>query len=64
MCDSPFIVKLFETYNSPEHLYFLLELALGGRGPVVPLERWPEVWPPAGNQKLFTPLLFCFHAQD
>ena len=30
MCDSPFIVKLFETYNSPEHLYFLLELALGG----------------------------------
>ena len=36
MCDSPFIVKLFETYNSPEHLYFLLELALGGGGPVFP----------------------------
>ena len=30
MCDSAFIVKLHETYNSPEHLYFLLELALGG----------------------------------
>jgi len=30
MCDSPFIVKLFETYNSDQHLYFLLELALGG----------------------------------
>lgn len=30
MCDSPFIVKLYETYNSPEHLYLLLELALGG----------------------------------
>lgn len=30
MCDSPFVVKLYETYNSKEHLYFLLELALGG----------------------------------
>lgn len=30
MCDSPFIVKLYETYNSEQHLYFLLELALGG----------------------------------
>eukprot|EP00931_Biecheleriopsis_adriatica_P115382 TRINITY_DN91183_c0_g1_i1.p1 TRINITY_DN91183_c0_g1~~TRINITY_DN91183_c0_g1_i1.p1 ORF type:complete len:784 (-),score=234.97 TRINITY_DN91183_c0_g1_i1:168-2477(-) len=30
MCDSDFIVKLYETYNSKEHLYFLLELALGG----------------------------------
>eukprot|EP00438_Fugacium_kawagutii_P011925 Skav206741 [mRNA] locus=scaffold1022:22166:24766:+ [translate_table: standard] len=51
MCDSPFVVKLYETYNSisaqgfqilvtqisstvsakgPEHLYLLLELALGG----------------------------------
>eukprot|EP00930_Biecheleria_cincta_P032017 TRINITY_DN2221_c0_g1_i1.p1 TRINITY_DN2221_c0_g1~~TRINITY_DN2221_c0_g1_i1.p1 ORF type:complete len:772 (-),score=233.40 TRINITY_DN2221_c0_g1_i1:174-2489(-) len=30
MADSPFIVKLYETYNSKEHLYFLLELALGG----------------------------------
>eukprot|EP00930_Biecheleria_cincta_P075998 TRINITY_DN631_c0_g1_i1.p1 TRINITY_DN631_c0_g1~~TRINITY_DN631_c0_g1_i1.p1 ORF type:complete len:767 (-),score=194.45 TRINITY_DN631_c0_g1_i1:168-2468(-) len=30
MCDSPFIVKLYETYNSDQHLYFLLELALGG----------------------------------
>lgn len=30
MCDSPFIVKLYETYNGPEHLYLLLELALGG----------------------------------
>lgn len=30
MCDSPFIVKLFETYNLSQHLCFLLELALGG----------------------------------
>jgi len=30
MCDTPFIVKLFETFNSPQNLYFLLELALGG----------------------------------
>merc|ERR1719263_1543121 len=30
MCDSPFVVKLFETYNSQESLYLLLELALGG----------------------------------
>mmetsp|Transcript_65842 Transcript_65842/g.157288 ORF Transcript_65842/g.157288 Transcript_65842/m.157288 type:complete len:754 (-) Transcript_65842:165-2426(-) len=30
MCDSPFIVKLFETFNSEQSLYFLLELALGG----------------------------------
>ena len=30
MCDSAFIVKLYETYNSAEHLYFLLQLAHGG----------------------------------
>ena len=30
MCDSAFIVKLHETYTSPQHVYFLLELALGG----------------------------------
>jgi cGMP-dependent protein kinase len=30
MCDSPFIVKLYETYNGQESLYLLLELALGG----------------------------------
>ncbi|CAK9043383.1 unnamed protein product [Durusdinium trenchii] len=30
MCDSPFIVKLYETYNGTQNLYFLLELALGG----------------------------------
>jgi len=30
MCDSPFIVKLYETYNGDQSLYFLLELALGG----------------------------------
>lgn len=30
MCDSAFIVKLYETYSSAEHLYFLLELARGG----------------------------------
>lgn len=30
MCDSPFIVKLYETYNGDQTLYFLLELALGG----------------------------------
>ncbi|CAE7538821.1 egl-4, partial [Symbiodinium sp. CCMP2456] len=31
MCDSPFIVKLHKTYTSPQHVYFLLELALGGQ---------------------------------
>ncbi|CAJ1329897.1 unnamed protein product [Effrenium voratum] len=30
MCDSPFIIKVFETFNGPEDLCFLLELALGG----------------------------------
>jgi len=30
MVDSPFIVKLFTTYNGREHVYFLLEAALGG----------------------------------
>lgn len=30
MCDSHFIVKIFETYNGEQSLYFLLELALGG----------------------------------
>lgn len=30
MCDSPFVVKLHETYNGEQSLYFLLELALGG----------------------------------
>lgn len=30
LCDSKFIVKLYETFNSPQQLYFLLELALGG----------------------------------
>jgi cGMP-dependent protein kinase len=30
MCDSPFIVKLYETFNGEQSLYFLLELALGG----------------------------------
>eukprot|EP00927_Polykrikos_kofoidii_P065450 TRINITY_DN6119_c0_g1_i1.p1 TRINITY_DN6119_c0_g1~~TRINITY_DN6119_c0_g1_i1.p1 ORF type:complete len:789 (-),score=167.82 TRINITY_DN6119_c0_g1_i1:151-2517(-) len=30
MCESDFIVKLFETYNRSQSLYFLLELALGG----------------------------------
>jgi len=30
LCDSPFVVKLFETFNGDQSLYFLLELALGG----------------------------------
>ena len=30
MLDSPFIVKLYETYNSDKYLYFLLEVVLGG----------------------------------
>lgn len=30
LCDSPFVVMLYETYNIDAHLYFLLELALGG----------------------------------
>eukprot|EP00441_Pelagodinium_beii_P006087 CAMPEP_0197688552 /NCGR_PEP_ID=MMETSP1338-20131121/105612_1 /TAXON_ID=43686 ORGANISM="Pelagodinium beii, Strain RCC1491" /NCGR_SAMPLE_ID=MMETSP1338 /ASSEMBLY_ACC=CAM_ASM_000754 /LENGTH=744 /DNA_ID=CAMNT_0043270771 /DNA_START=28 /DNA_END=2262 /DNA_ORIENTATION=+ len=30
MCDSPFIIKLYETYNCQQQLFFLLELALGG----------------------------------
>eukprot|EP00929_Paragymnodinium_shiwhaense_P080255 TRINITY_DN4183_c0_g1_i2.p1 TRINITY_DN4183_c0_g1~~TRINITY_DN4183_c0_g1_i2.p1 ORF type:complete len:769 (+),score=253.13 TRINITY_DN4183_c0_g1_i2:84-2390(+) len=30
MCDSPFVVKLFETYNGEQTLYLLLEIALGG----------------------------------
>jgi serine/threonine protein kinase len=30
MCDSAFVVKLYETYNGEQSLYFLLELALGG----------------------------------
>jgi len=30
MCDSVFIIKLYETYNGMQSLYFLLEAALGG----------------------------------
>jgi cGMP-dependent protein kinase len=30
MCDSVFIIKLYETYNGDQSLYLLLELALGG----------------------------------
>eukprot|EP00928_Gymnodinium_smaydae_P042424 TRINITY_DN28570_c0_g2_i1.p1 TRINITY_DN28570_c0_g2~~TRINITY_DN28570_c0_g2_i1.p1 ORF type:complete len:795 (+),score=137.20 TRINITY_DN28570_c0_g2_i1:68-2386(+) len=30
MCDSPFVIKLFETYNGDQSLYLLLECALGG----------------------------------
>lgn len=30
MCDSDFIVRLYETYNGEQSLYFLLELCLGG----------------------------------
>jgi len=30
MCDSPFVVRLIATYNGKEHVYFLLEAALGG----------------------------------
>jgi len=30
LADSPFVVKLYETYNGEQSLYFLLELALGG----------------------------------
>lgn len=30
MCDSPFIVKLYETYNEKENLLLLLEVANGG----------------------------------
>ncbi|CAE7039031.1 for [Symbiodinium natans] len=29
-CESPFIIKVYETFNSPDHLFFLLECALGG----------------------------------
>jgi cGMP-dependent protein kinase len=30
MCNSPFVVNLYETFNGKDHLYLLLELALGG----------------------------------
>merc|ERR1712232_608208 len=30
MCDSDFVVRLYETFNGDQSLYFLLELALGG----------------------------------
>jgi len=30
MCDSDFIIKLYETYTGEQSLYFLLELSLGG----------------------------------
>mmetsp|Transcript_83067 Transcript_83067/g.131067 ORF Transcript_83067/g.131067 Transcript_83067/m.131067 type:complete len:786 (-) Transcript_83067:53-2410(-) len=30
LCDSPFVVKLFETYNEPQALLFLMEVVLGG----------------------------------
>jgi len=30
MCNSPFVIKLYETYNGEQSLYLLLELALGG----------------------------------
>merc|ERR1719183_2388051 len=30
MCDTIFIVKLYETYRTKQNLYFLIEAALGG----------------------------------
>lgn len=30
LCDSPFIIRLYETFNSKQSLYFLLEIAIGG----------------------------------
>merc|ERR1712048_226927 len=30
MLDSPFVVKLYNTYNDEQYLYFLLQPALGG----------------------------------
>jgi len=30
MCDSPFIIRLYATFNTPESLQLLLELAMGG----------------------------------
>merc|ERR1712113_1120302 len=30
MCDSVFVVKLYDTYNGDQSMYLLLELALGG----------------------------------
>eukprot|EP00929_Paragymnodinium_shiwhaense_P076858 TRINITY_DN39574_c0_g1_i1.p1 TRINITY_DN39574_c0_g1~~TRINITY_DN39574_c0_g1_i1.p1 ORF type:complete len:897 (+),score=195.19 TRINITY_DN39574_c0_g1_i1:110-2800(+) len=30
LCASPFIIRLYETYNSPQMLHFLMEAALGG----------------------------------
>jgi len=30
LCHSPFIIKLFKTFKTKDHLYFLLEPALGG----------------------------------
>merc|ERR1712046_471567 len=30
MCNSDFIIQLYETYNTDQHLELLLELALGG----------------------------------
>ncbi|CAE7639979.1 for [Symbiodinium sp. CCMP2592] len=30
MCDCPFIIRLHETFNAPDFLHFLLEVALGG----------------------------------
>merc|ERR1712151_1161566 len=30
MTNSPFIIRLWETYNAPQKLYFLMEAALGG----------------------------------
>jgi len=30
LCDSTFVIKLYETYNGEQSLYLLLELALGG----------------------------------
>merc|ERR1719421_339892 len=30
MCNMPFIIRLFQTYNGQHNLYFLLEAALGG----------------------------------
>jgi len=30
MLDSPFVIKLYKTFKDPQHVYFLLEAALGG----------------------------------
>jgi len=49
-CESPFIVKMYQTFNCPKYLYMLMEPCLGG-----------ELWTLLRNSRRFTDQTAAFY---